>query len=115
MLRSKRAIAAAMGTMLLASVALAPSGAVAQTPTDLSLWVFVDGHGDFMVKQAEAWNAANPDRPINLTYTTTDYSQMHDNLTAAFLAGQGGPTSWTSRSGSSPGTSRPRTTSTCWT
>jgi arabinosaccharide transport system substrate-binding protein len=77
--------------MLLASVALAPATVVAQTPTDLSLWVFVKGHGDFMVKQAEAWNAANPDRPINLTYAESEYNQMHDNLTAAFMAGQGGP------------------------
>jgi arabinosaccharide transport system substrate-binding protein len=72
-------------------MALVPTTAIAQTPTDLSLWVFVDRHGDFMVKQADAWNAANPDRPIHLTYTNTDYNQMHDNLTAAFLAGQGGP------------------------
>jgi arabinosaccharide transport system substrate-binding protein len=90
MIRSRRAAAAAMGAMLLASTALAPA-AVAQTPTDLSMWVFVQRHGDFMVKRAEAWNAANPDRPINLTYENIDYTQMHDNLLAAFLAGQGAP------------------------
>jgi arabinosaccharide transport system substrate-binding protein len=90
MLRSKRAIAAALGTTLLATAALSPA-AVAQTPTDLSLWVFVDRHGDFMVKQAELWNQANPDRPINLTFETIEYQQMHDNLLAAFLAGQGAP------------------------
>ena len=44
-----------------------------------------------MVKQAERWNAANPDRPINLTPTTIDYKQMHNNLLAAFLAGSGAP------------------------
>jgi arabinosaccharide transport system substrate-binding protein len=90
MSRSKRALAAVLGTTLAAGALVSPA-TVAQTPTDLSLWVFVAGHGDFMVKQAEAWNAANPDRPINLTYTEFEYNQMHDNLTAAFLAGQGGP------------------------
>jgi arabinosaccharide transport system substrate-binding protein len=69
---------------------LAPA-AVAQSPTDLSLWVFVDRHGQFMVDQAERWNETNPDRPINLTFETIDYNQMHDNLLAAFLAGQGAP------------------------
>jgi arabinosaccharide transport system substrate-binding protein len=86
----KRALTIVFG-LILAAGALGAPAAVAQEPTDLSLWVFVKGHGDFMVKQAEAWNAANPDRPINLTYTETPYAQMHDNLTAAFLAGQGGP------------------------
>jgi arabinosaccharide transport system substrate-binding protein len=87
---SRRAAAAAMGSMLLASVALAPVS-VAQEPTDLSLWVFVDRHGAFLVKQAELWNAANPDRPITVTPSVIDYTQMHDNLLAAFLAGSGAP------------------------
>ncbi len=91
MLRSKRAIAAAMGALLLAAVAVVPATSVAQTPTDLHMWTFVDRHGAFEVKRAEAWNAANPDRPINLTYETIDYNTMHDNLLAAFMAGQGAP------------------------
>lgn len=63
----------------------------AQSATDLSLWVFVDRHGLFMVRQAERWNAANPDRPINLTYEQIDYTQMHDNLLASLLVGMGAP------------------------
>jgi arabinosaccharide transport system substrate-binding protein len=90
MLRSRRALVATLGAALMAGALVAPA-TVAQTPTDLSLWVFVDRHGQFMVKQAEAWNAANPDRPINLTYEAIDYNQMHDNLLAAFVAGQGAP------------------------
>src|SRR5262245_22211370 len=90
MLRSRRAVAAAMGSLLLASVALSPA-TVGQTPTDLSLWVFVPRHGDFMVKQAERWTEANPDRPITVTYENIEYNQMHDNLLAAFLAGSGAP------------------------
>ena len=90
MFRSRRAAAAVMGSMLLASMALAPA-TVAQTPTDLSLWVFVDRHGQFMVKQAEAWNTVNPDRPINLTFEAIPYEDMHDNLLASFMSGQGAP------------------------
>jgi arabinosaccharide transport system substrate-binding protein len=63
----------------------------AQTPTDLSLWVFVDRHGLFMQHQAERWNELHPDRPINLTYEQIEYTQMHDNLLAALLVGTGAP------------------------
>jgi arabinosaccharide transport system substrate-binding protein len=67
------------------------SVALAQDVTDLSLWVFVDRHGLFMQSQAERWNEANPDRPINLTYEQIDYTQMHDNLLASLLVGVGAP------------------------
>lgn len=67
------------------------STVVAQEATDLSLWVFVDRHGLFMQAQAERWNEANPDRPINLTYEQIDYTQMHDNLLASLLVGTGAP------------------------
>jgi arabinosaccharide transport system substrate-binding protein len=63
----------------------------AQDATDLTLWVFVDRHGLFMQHQAERWNEANPDRPINLTYEQIDYTQMHDNLLASLLVGTGAP------------------------
>ena len=63
----------------------------AQDATDLSLWVFVDRHGLFMQNQAERWNEANPDRPINLTYEQIEYTQMHDNLLASLLVGVGAP------------------------
>jgi arabinosaccharide transport system substrate-binding protein len=79
-----------MGSLLLALVALTPA-TVAQTPTDLSLWVFVDRHGLFMQSQAELWNQANPDRPITVTPTSIPYEDMHNNLLAAFMAGQGAP------------------------
>jgi arabinosaccharide transport system substrate-binding protein len=64
---------------------------VAQDATELTLWVFVDRHGLFMQHQAERWNEANPDRPINLTYEQIDYTQMHDNLLASLLVGTGAP------------------------
>jgi arabinosaccharide transport system substrate-binding protein len=90
MLRSKRAITAMVSAIFAAGVIASPA-TVAQDPTDLSLWVFVDRHGQFLTNQAELWNEANPDRPITITYETIDYNQMHDNLLAAFLAGDGAP------------------------
>jgi arabinosaccharide transport system substrate-binding protein len=63
----------------------------AQEVTDLTMWTFVDRHGLFMQHQAERWNEVNPDRPINLTYETIDYTPMHDNLLAATLVGVGAP------------------------
>jgi arabinosaccharide transport system substrate-binding protein len=86
----KRALTVAFG-LALVTASLGAATTIAQEPTDLSLWVFVPRHGDFMVKQAERWNEANPDRPINVTYENIEYNQMHDNLLAAFMAGQGAP------------------------
>ncbi|MEX1169132.1 MAG: extracellular solute-binding protein [Chloroflexota bacterium] len=69
-----------------ASVAPPPAGA-----TDLTFWTFVDRHATFFQQRAEAWNAANPDRPISITPSVIEYTQMHDNLTAALLSGTGAP------------------------
>lgn len=90
MARSLRAVLLA-GTLLALAAAPSVAPVAAQTPTDLSMWVFVPDHGDFMVRQAERWSEANPDRPITVTYTNTEYAQMHDNLVAAILAGTGAP------------------------
>ncbi len=77
---------------LVVAVALGVIGlASAQDTTELSLWVFVDRHGLYMQDQAERWNEAHPDRPINLTYEQIDYTQMHDNLLASLLVGVGAP------------------------
>jgi arabinosaccharide transport system substrate-binding protein len=69
-----------------ASVAPPPAGA-----TDLTFWTFVDRHAEFFQQRAEAWNEANPERPISITPSVVEYTQMHDNLTAALLAGTGAP------------------------
>ena len=69
-----------------ASVAPPPAGA-----TDLTFWTFVDRHAVLFQQQAERWNAANPDRPVAITPSVIEYTQMHDNLTAALLSGTGAP------------------------
>lgn len=90
MLRMKRALVPIIG-MVLAAGALGAPSTVAQDPTELTLWVFVDRHGTFLEKQAERWNAAYPDRPITINWTSIGYDQMHDNLLSAFMAGMGAP------------------------
>ena len=91
MLRTKRTLAAIMGTVFAAGAVVTPA-TVAQDPTDLSLWVFVDRHGEFMQHAAGTLERGQP-RPADhhLTYETIDYNQMHDNLLAAFMAGSGAP------------------------
>jgi arabinosaccharide transport system substrate-binding protein len=84
-----------MKKLVLILCALVLFGAVsvvtAQEVTDLSLWVFVTDHGDYMTNQAARWNEENPDRPISITYTFIDYNTLHDNLVAALLVGTGAP------------------------
>jgi arabinosaccharide transport system substrate-binding protein len=77
--------------LLVAVVLGSVSMVTAQDATDLNLWVFVERHGTFMQKQAERWNEANPDRPINLTFEQIDYAPMHENLLSALLVGVGAP------------------------
>jgi arabinosaccharide transport system substrate-binding protein len=58
---------------------------------ELTFWTFVDRHAVYFEQSAERWNAANPDRPITIAPSVIEYTQMHDNLIAAFLAGSGAP------------------------
>jgi arabinosaccharide transport system substrate-binding protein len=77
--------------LLVVTVLGSVSVAVAQDATNLHLWVFVERHATFMQRQAERWNEANPDRPIEVTYDFIAYTEMHDNLLAALLVGSGAP------------------------
>jgi hypothetical protein len=52
MSRSLRRVLLA-GTLLALAAAPTFAPVAAQTPTDLSLWVFVDRHGAYMVKAAD--------------------------------------------------------------
>jgi len=59
--------------------------------TDLSMWVFVEIHGQFYAEMVKEWNAKNPDKQINLTVTTYPYDDMHNKLTLALQSGEGAP------------------------
>jgi arabinosaccharide transport system substrate-binding protein len=69
-----------------ASLPPAPADAV-----ELTFWTFVDRHATFFESRAAAWNEENPDRPVTINPSVVEYNQMHDNLTAALLAGTGAP------------------------
>lgn len=59
--------------------------------TEMSLWTFQELHVGFWTAMADAWNEANPDRPINLTVTTGESHSLHSKLLVACQAGDGAP------------------------
>jgi arabinosaccharide transport system substrate-binding protein len=76
-----------------ASESAAPQLCSAKSPAEatFTFWTFVDRHAVWWEKRANEWNAANPDKKITLNCSVIAYQQMHDNLAAAFTAGQGAP------------------------
>src|SRR5574341_819549 len=75
--------------ILLVIGTIAPVGA--QDATEITFWTFVDIHADYMVQRSEDWNAANPDRQIELVPTVIGYQEMHDTLLLNLLSGTGAP------------------------
>ena len=59
--------------------------------THLELWTFVEMHSTFYAEMLELWNAANPDKQLNITFTTYPYSDMHNKLMLANQSGTGAP------------------------
>ena len=58
---------------------------------ELEFWTFVPNHADFMIQQAEAFNAQNDDFNILLNATSSAFEEMHDRLLVALQSGVGGP------------------------
>lgn len=58
---------------------------------ELEFWTFVDNHADFMIAQAEAFNAQNDDFNILLNATSSSFEEMHDRLLIALQSGVGAP------------------------
>jgi arabinosaccharide transport system substrate-binding protein len=58
---------------------------------ELEFWTFVPNHADFMIAQAEAFNAQNDQFNILLNATSSDFEAMHDRLLVALQSGVGGP------------------------
>ncbi|MCR4588834.1 MAG: extracellular solute-binding protein, partial [Lachnospiraceae bacterium] len=59
--------------------------------THLEMWTFVELHGQHYADMAEVWNEQNPDRKIQITFTTYPYSDMHTKLLTSLEAGTGAP------------------------
>ena len=49
--------------------------------TKYEMWSFVDLHNEFYGKMVEKWNEENPDKQIQITFSTYPYADMHNKLT----------------------------------
>ena len=59
--------------------------------THFEMWSFVDAHNEFYGKMVEKWNEQNPDKQLNVTFSTYPYSDMHNKLMMSLQAGSGAP------------------------
>ncbi len=59
--------------------------------THMEMWSFVELHNSYYGKMVEMWNAANPDRTIEVTFTTYPYADMHNKLIMSLQTGEGAP------------------------
>jgi len=59
--------------------------------THMDMWVFVEAHNTFYAGMLEKWNEENPDRQIQITFTTYPYADMHNKLTLSIQSGSGAP------------------------
>ena len=55
------------------------------------MWSFVDLHNEFYGKMVEKWNEENPDKQIQITFSTYPYADMHNKLMMSLQAGSGAP------------------------
>ena len=57
----------------------------------MEMWSFVEAHNTFYAGMLEKWNEQNPDRTIEITFTTYPYADMHTKLLTSLTAGTGAP------------------------
>lgn len=65
--------------------------AAAAEATPITFWTFQQSFQTFMENAAERWNAAYPDRQIDLQAETLGYDDLHNNLLISLQAGTGAP------------------------
>jgi arabinosaccharide transport system substrate-binding protein len=59
--------------------------------THMEMWSFVEAHNTFYAKMLDKWNQENPDRTLEITFTTYPYGDMHQKLLMSLQAGEGAP------------------------
>lgn len=59
--------------------------------THMECWSFVEAHNTFYAIMVDKWNEENPDRTIEITFTTYPYADMHTKLLTSLTAGTGAP------------------------
>ena len=92
------AMVMSVGTVAFAEEAeteAAPTAVLTVGPDDavgkFELWSFVDLHNTFYANMVEEWNALNPDKTVQITFSTYPYSDMHNKLMMSLQAGSGAP------------------------
>jgi arabinosaccharide transport system substrate-binding protein len=63
----------------------------AATPTEITMWSFIQQHLDYFVSMSAKWNELHPDKPVKIVPVFYDWASLHDKLYAAQIAGQGIP------------------------
>lgn len=61
------------------------------TGTNMEMWSFVEMHNTFYAQMLEKWNEENPDRQIQMTFTTYPFTDMHNKMIMALQTGEGAP------------------------
>lgn len=61
------------------------------TGAKMEMWTFVELHAQFYASMLEKWNAAHPDKQIQITFVNYPYSDMHNKMTMAIQTGKGAP------------------------
>jgi len=61
------------------------------TPTEITMWSFIQQHLDYFVSMSATWNELHPDKPVKIVPVFYDWASLHDKLYAAQLAGEGVP------------------------
>jgi len=59
--------------------------------TKMEMWTFVELHSQFYAEMLNLWNEQNPDKQIQITFTTYPYADMHNKLLMSNQAGTGAP------------------------
>lgn len=92
------AMVLSMGTAVMAEegeTEAAPTAVTTVGPDDATakfeLWSFVDLHNEFYGKMVDLWNEQNPDKTIQITFSTYPYADHHNKLMMSLQAGSGAP------------------------
>lgn len=59
--------------------------------SQMSMWTFVELHGQFYEDMLQRWNQDNPDKQLNVKLNVMPYDDMHNKLTLALQSGEGAP------------------------
>ncbi len=59
--------------------------------THFELWSFVDLHNEFYANMVNEWNELNPDKQVQITFSTYPFNEMHNKFMLALQSGSGAP------------------------